>query len=403
VSRHIFARALIVVAGLAAAVPCLAQDVVADPEELGRLRFGPIRFTPAVTVSQLGVDTNVFNEAVDPKQDTTAAFGPKADFWMRVGRGLLSGEAGLEYFYFQKYDSQRSFGTNERLRYELPLGRLTPFGDLAYVNTRQRPGYEIDARARHTSLVGKGGADLRVGGHTVLRGSGGRERYRFTSDDSFLDASLAGELDRDSDFVEVAIRRRLTPLTTFVISTEQRWDRFVYSSERDADTLRITPGFEFKPFALVDGTLFVGYRHFRTLSPLVPDYTGPAAAVDLGYTIRATRIVGRINRDVTYSFEELEPYYVLTDYGLTVTQRITRHWDVKGSYSTGTLDYEAVAITTTRKDDIEQYGFGGGYRLGDTARFGIDATHAQRTSDRPGRAYEGWRIGGTIELGVKQR
>jgi hypothetical protein len=401
VSRHTLARAAIALAVLAS-VPAAAQDV-ATPEELGRYRLGPVRFTPAITVSNLGVDTNVFNEAADPKQDFTAAFGPKADLWMRVGRGLLSGEVALEYFYFQEYDSQRSFGTNDRLRFEVPVGRLTPFAEVRYVNTRQRPGYEIDARARRTSEIFGGGVDLRLGGLTVVRATGGRERYRFASEDGMIEAGLSQELDRDSDAFKVAVRRQLTPLTTFVVSVEQRWDRFVYESFRDADALGVTPGFEFKPFALIDGSLYVGYRHFRTLSAAVPDYTGPSAAVDLGYTVRATRLTGRVTRDVTYSFDELEPYYVLTDAGLTVIQRITSHWDVKGSASRGLLDYEAVAITTARTDHVSQYGFGGGYRLGETVRFGVDANHVKRESELPGRSYEGWRIGGTIDYGVKQR
>jgi hypothetical protein len=393
---------IVLLAGLSAAVPSSAQDLP-NPEELGRFRLGPVRFTPTVTITQLGVDTNVFNEAENPREDFTAQFGPKVLFWMRVGRGVVSGDAGLDYFYFQKYDSQRSFGTSERLRFEYPIGRLTPFGEITYVNTRQRQGYEIDARARRTEVTGRGGLDVRVGGKTTLRALGGHETYRFESEDTLVGSSLSSELDRDTDKVEVAMRRELTPLTTFVVSAEQRWDRFLYSPLRDADGLRITPGFEFKPFALIDGRAFVGYRHFRTLSAEVPDYTGPAVAVDLGYTVRATRITGKLNRDVNYSFDEIEPYYVQTDASLTIVQRITSHWDVKGSVLRALLDYEAVAVTDARTDKVWQYGFGGGYRLGETVRFGVDALHVTRESIRPGRAYDGWRIGGTIDYGVKQR
>ena len=381
----------------------MAQDVVPTPEELSRYRLGPLRFTPSVTLANLGVDTNVFNEAVNPKQDFTTTFGPKANVWMRVGRGLLSGEAGLEYIYFQEYDSQRSFGTNDRLRFEYPLGRLTPFGEVDYVNTRQRPGYEIDARARRTTFAGRGGADLRVGGRTILRAAGGHETFRFESEDSLVGQSLSSELDRDTDLALVSVRRLLTPLTTFVIAAERRWDRFVYSSLRDADGLRVMPGFEFKPFALIDGSVFVGYRGFHTLSPAVPDFGGVAANADLGYSIHATRFVGRLTRDVTYSFEEIEPYYVLTDTGLEITQRITRQWDVKGTGSRALLDYQAVNLTAARTDRVLSYGFGGGYRLGETVRFGVDATHVKRESEQIGRSYEGWRIGGSINYGVKQR
>jgi hypothetical protein len=46
---------------------------------------------------------------------------------MRLGRGVLSGESTLEYIHFQEYESQRSFGTTQRGRIAVPVGRLTPF------------------------------------------------------------------------------------------------------------------------------------------------------------------------------------------------------------------------------------------------------------------------------------
>jgi hypothetical protein len=391
---------------LLAAAPAAAQEAaqeIGSPEDLGKYRFGPIRFTPMVTIANLGVDTNVFNETVNPKQDFTVTFGPKVDVYSRIGRGLVSGQVGVDYFYFQEYDTQRSFGTNEKLRIDYPLGRFTPFAEGRYVNTRQRQGYEIDARARRNEFAGLGGVDVRVGGRTVVRLGGAHEAYRFKSEDTLVGSSLSNELDRDTDVFGVAVRREMTPLTTFVVSAEQRWDRFINSPVRDADGIKVTPGFEFKPFALIDGKVFVGYRHFETLSPTVPDYSGPAASVDLGYTLRATRFTGTLNRDVTYSFDDIEPYYVQTDASLTVVQRVTTHWDVKGSVLRAALDYQAVTDSLVRTDHVQQYGAGGGYRLGDTVRFGVDVIHVTRDSVLPGRTYDGWRVGGSVDYGVKQR
>ena len=60
------------------ASPARGQDVP-TPEDAARFRFGPIRFTPVLNITNLGVDSNVFNEADDPKSDNTAVFGPLAD------------------------------------------------------------------------------------------------------------------------------------------------------------------------------------------------------------------------------------------------------------------------------------------------------------------------------------
>ena len=56
-----------------------AQDDV-DPAEAARFRIGALRFTPSIAVSNLGVDSNVFNEADEPEARTrTAAVGPAVE------------------------------------------------------------------------------------------------------------------------------------------------------------------------------------------------------------------------------------------------------------------------------------------------------------------------------------
>ena len=116
------------VAALASAQGIIQQPTLPDPEAQGRFNLGFIRFTPSINVSNLGVDTNVFNELEDPKEDFTVSFGPRAEFWSRLGpRGRLYGNTGVDYQYFQDYDSQRSFGTSNIARLDYDLGRLMPF------------------------------------------------------------------------------------------------------------------------------------------------------------------------------------------------------------------------------------------------------------------------------------
>jgi len=379
-----------------------AQEAPA-PEDAGRYRFGPIRFTPVLSISNVGVDTNVFNDPDNPKSDTTAVFGPRADYWLRLGSGRLIGQTEVDYFYFREYDTQRSFGTTNRLRLEVPLTRIVPFVEGRYTNTRQRTGYEIDARARRTMAGGRAGLDVMLGGRTIVRGAVERDTHRFSSDDSFLGTSLAERLDRDETLIELSLRRDLTPLTTWVVRGEEQQDRFVRSPARDADSTRVATGFEFKPFALISGQAFVGVRSFRTLSSVAPDYSGPVASADVAYVFRATRIAARVERDVTYSFEALEPYYLLTDLGLTVTQRVTGRWDVVGRGGWQSLDYQAVGPLNTfeHTDRTKQLGGGVGCRVGEVIRLGVDTLFASRQSPLTGRNYQGWRTGFSLTYGMK--
>ena len=81
-----------------------------------RFRWGPIRFTPTLEITSLGHDSNVFNEADDPKSDTTAAIGPAVKLWMRPARTRLSATTGGQYLYFKEYDSQRAWNTSNEAR-----------------------------------------------------------------------------------------------------------------------------------------------------------------------------------------------------------------------------------------------------------------------------------------------
>ena len=378
-----------------------------DPEQTGRFHLGFIRYTPSLVLTNLGVDTNVFNELEDPKDDFTLSIGPKVEFWSRLGpRGRLYGSTGLDYQYFQEFDSQRSFGTSDVVRLDVDLGRLMPFAEGTYVNTRIRPGYEIDARARRENLSGKVGLGIRVQSKTMVQAWVREERYRYDAGEEFLDIDLSVALDRDSSYLGGGVQFELTPLTTLLIDADTGKDRFVLSPERDADTYKIMSGFKFKPFALVDGSLSVGYRNFETLSQFVPDYGGLIAAVELGYTLRSTRFNGEFNRDVTYSFETIEPYYLQTDWGLAVTQKITTAWDIVGRAGHYTLDYETVGLpgANRRSDTGNRYGGGIGYTLGQYIRLGFDVNYMDRTSDADIlRNYDGVRAGVSITYGLRKQ
>ena len=396
-----------VVAAMASAQGILQQPTLPNPEDQGRFNLGLVRFTPSISVTNLGVDTNVFNELVDPKEDFTVSFGPKAEFWSRLGpRGRLYGSTGVDYQYFHDYDSQRSFGTSNIARLDYDLGRLMPFVEGEYTNTRVRPGYEIDARARHEDISLRGGVSVRVQSKTRVNFWVANERFRYETGEEFQDVSLSVALDRDTRLYGGGVEIAVTPLTTFQLNLEQGQDRFVLSPERDADTFKVLPGFKFKPFALIDGSLFVGYRQFETLSPLVPDFGGVIALVDLGYTMRRTRVSGNYNRDVTYSFDTIEPYYLQTDWAIAVVQKITSTWDIVARGGRYRLDYEMIAVpgATRRTDTGIRYGGGIGYTLGEYIRLGVDVNYMDRKSEADiTRNYEGVRGGFTVTYGLKQR
>ena len=382
-----------------------AQDIP-DTAEAGRFRLGPLRFTPSIALTSLGIDDNVFNEDLDPKQDTTAAVGPAVNLWMKLGRSRMTGKVSGQYLYFSKYQNQRAWNTTEEGRWEVPLSRLTPFVTGTYANTKERPGFEIDSRAHQRSHAVALGTEFRLSAKTSAVLTATRSAVAFDEGETFLGADLAAALNRRSDAEALQLRFKLTSLTTFVAGAEAIQDRFTFGAVRNADSIRVLPGFEFKPSALISGKVFVGFRRFNALDETVPDYAGPVAAVDAMYVHGATRLSVRVNRDLAYSYELTQPYYALTDLGLVLTQRITDVWDVVGRGGLQTLEYQqlqSIPTANVRTDRIRQYGAGVGYRVGQTLRLGFDAVRYRRqSSEFTLREYDGLRFGASISYGLPQ-
>ncbi len=379
----------------------------ANAAESARFRVGPVRFTPSLSLTNIGIDSNVFNEFGNERRDTTAAAGPAVDYWLKLGRARLNGKSAGQYLYFRQYDNQRAWNTANDLRLEIPLARVTPFVTGSRSNTKNRPGFEIDSRARLRSTAVSGGANVRLSGKTDLVVSGMRQTFSFDDEESFLGAELSQFLNRRSDTGAVHLRTKLTPLTTFVVRGEATQDRFDAATERDTDSYAVLPGFELRPAALISGQVFVGVRRFATRSDTVPDFTGVVANVDAKYILRATQFQVRVMRDLTYSYLAQQPYYALTDAGLTVTQGIAAGWYVVGRGSRQTLAYRSVAGTppalADRADRSWQYGGGLGYRFTQYFRVGVDALYLRRQSPLfDFRNYEGLRAGAYVIYGSPQ-
>jgi hypothetical protein len=166
------------------------------------------------------------------------------------------------------------------------------------------------------------------------------------------------------------------------------------------------PGFELKPFALIAGSAFFGVRHFNALNASIPDYDGFAASVDVKYVVRATQVTARIVRDVAFSVDTASPYYVMMDGAIEVTQRFGQ-WDATGRVGWQSLGYRGVLSSPSgpaagQLDQDERgrlYGFGVGYRLGETLLMGLNINYLARRSQVKTREYDGLRVGASISYG----
>src|SRR5258705_7428486 len=88
--------------------------------------IGPVGVTPSVALLSGGVDTNVFNEAADPKSDTAFILQPEAVVTLDAGAVRGDGSTRGRYLYFDKYSCERGLDLNADGGLEVALCRFTP-------------------------------------------------------------------------------------------------------------------------------------------------------------------------------------------------------------------------------------------------------------------------------------
>jgi hypothetical protein len=372
--------------------------------EEGRFRLGAIRFTPSIILNNVGVDTNVFNDPINPQSDTTATIGPAAQIWMHAGRAKIVGKTTNSYVYFSKFDTQRSWNSTNEARIDLPLTRLKPFLGGTYANTGDRTGAEINIRAQHQNQSVFVGTDLAFSSKTALVLTVTQSRLAYDNAAIFLGELLAENLSSQTRMETVQIRFALTPLTIFTVTTDALQDRFDQAVTRNANSIRVMPGFEFKPFALISGHAAVGFRHFNVLDAGTPNYDGVIANVNASYAIKATKTSFGWIRDVAYSYSSETPYYVLTSIPVSLTERITTKWDTVGRASWQRLAYAMTELTPQASTDrAALYGLGIGYRLSEYFRLGVDVNYYRRVSPLVStRTFDTIRAGFSVSYGLPQ-
>ena len=72
------------------------------------IRVGSFGLSPTLTVTNIGVDSNIFNAAGTPERDFTMTIVPRLDARTNVGRTLLSMGNSAGFVYYQDHPDERS-------------------------------------------------------------------------------------------------------------------------------------------------------------------------------------------------------------------------------------------------------------------------------------------------------
>jgi hypothetical protein len=395
-------RSILPLIALAFAAPAAAQTQSAPPGR-GELHMGSFTLRPRIEVNEMGYDSNVFNDSESPREDFTATITPRLGADFDVSWGRLRSSTFVDFVYFHEFEDERSLNRGVDGRLEFFADRFRPYIGGSAVNTHARINAEVDARAPRQEWRADVGAFFAITPRTMIVVGASRGALNFADEEFFRGVELAETLNADNSRYEAGIRFELTPLTALQITASSQWDRFETASERDARTIRVTPSFEFAPSALISGRLSFGYTSFEPEEPTVESFRGFTLLANLAWAGPTTKLEGTYERDVRYSYELLQPYYLTNGGRLTATQIIAGPFDVQGTVGRQSLAYRNFEPLTDafegRTDTVVTWGGGVGFRLGDTARLGLNFDQTDRDSVLPGRRYDRQRIFGTVTYG----
>jgi hypothetical protein len=384
----------------------LPPEGTADPENV-RMRIGPVMLNPSVALTNFGVDNNVFNETENqnPKQDLTFTVTPATDIWLRAGPTWFTANVREDLVWYQQYSSERAANTFYNGAWKVPFSRVVlKFGG-SYLNARERPGYEIDSRVRRSEAGYNGAVEVRVLSKTSLVVNASRLRVDYDDEATFQGATLEDELNRTSTTFGGGLKYQATPLTAFSLTASRVEDRFQFSPLRDSDSTTVALQVSLDPAALIKGSATLGYRDFKPLVSSVEPYDGFTASANLSYVLLGSTRFGFIGtRDVQYSYDVNQPYYILSGIDLSIAQQVFGPIDVVGRFGRQKLAYRdraaAPVAVVDRIDYVHSYGGGVGYHIGPDWRLGFNIDHIERDSDLLEHRYQNLRYGISVTYGL---
>ena len=380
--------------------PAFAQGEGGPDMTKIKVRLGPLMMNPTISLDNIGIDHNVFNDPPDkiPKQDFTLTVTPLSDFWLHLGPTWVTASLNSQINWYQKYASERTANNQYKLGWNVPRSVLSFKIDYVHTDVRERPGFEIDTRAGRKEVTYSGSVDYKALSKTYLGVSGTRERTRFASEAEFDGTNLEIALNRVNTTAAVNVRHQLAPLTSLTMSVSRSMDRFEFSPERDSDSTTAQATLAFLPGALLKGTVAVGYSDFKPRDPDLPGFSGLVGTAGLSAVLLGmTKFSVTGSRAVNYSYDVKQPYYVRTGIAGSVAQQIFGPFDVEARAGTEILAYRdragAVVQVADRTDHVNTFGAGVGYHIGKALRLAFNVDKVKRDSLATDHQYDNFKFG----------
>lgn len=389
------------------ACPAMTSAQLTAPREQAQIEFGPVSLYPSLQIVDAGRDENVFNDNGAPKSDYTFTLASRALVVTRLGLNELMFSSGSDYVWFRQYAAERGSNATYSLRFNLSASRFKPYIGASRTRTRARPSAEIDARARRIERTVLAGTNFNLSERTAITATAQYEDSAYEHFERFRGVALDTELNMSGRSYAAGVRYAITPLTTLQMTGNYGEDLFTLSHRRDAKRYSVTPSLEFSPDAALRGKFTAGYEVFKPNDPELFENRGMVFDGALNWSLQTlTTFDLQANRNVNYSYQETEPFYLQTGARLTVSQRIFWTLELVATGDRRVLSYRwhpgvtPVAGAPVRNDTVDVVSGGVSIPLKRGFRLVLGMEQARRHSkDLPVTNYNRRRLISTITVG----
>lgn len=379
----------LVIAGASLAAAPVEAQIIA-PREVAQIEFGTLALYPTLQILDAGIDDNVFNVPLAPQRDYTMTVASRVLSVLRLGSNELLFQAGNDYVWFNESTSERSNNMQYATRFNMSASRFKPYIGVEYVRTRVRRSPEIDARARRVDRNVLGGMAFEVSPRTALTASVRLDDTNYAEGERFRNVALDAALNRSGRGADAGVRYAITPLTTLSVTAGYEEQEFKESHIRDLTRYTVGPTLEFSPEASIRGRVVTAFELFRPEDPALDERLGLAYQALLNWSLfgRTTFDLGS-GRNISYSYQDTEPYYLLNNVRLLVTQPLPGWFELYGGYDwqhmayRWRLDADVTSSASDRVDTLATATGGFGMRLGQAfhMKVGVEKTRRRSVED----------------------
>jgi len=374
----------------AVAPPLLDASTWRGTELLGLVKdapwkLGPFRLRPAVVLSNVGYDSNLYS-LPDPVKDFTLTFGPAVTAYVPIKRTLiLSVYESPRYVYFLETANERAWNNYFRTEASLVLNRFFIQAGVFHDNARERWNFEIDVRPRRRATGVQGTFLWQVSKKVSLNAGLSRTAYRYEGLE-FLSLRLDEQLNRDDTSADAGLAYRLSPRVQAFVDFEAGKADFISPDNfRDSRSRAAHAGFEFSPTGRIRGRVRIGYKDLDSVRAGVPDFNGLVG--DTGVSLRALRTVvlrASYKRDIEYSIWFDSSFYVGTSAGggasiYVMRRKVRLDYDynrIRNAYAAAAG--AAGGGTEERIDRLNLHTVGAYFRVSKSAALGVTAGRMDR-------------------------